>query len=60
MTVIADAFKSGYKKGWDKCREELCNKYNLNKKEVLAWENLNKDLDKFYDKSENHEEVGEQ
>lgn len=44
MTIIADAFKSGYKKGWDKCREELCNKYNLNKKEVLDWENSNKDL----------------
>ena len=23
MTVIADTFKSGYKKGWDKCREEI-------------------------------------
>jgi len=55
MTVIADAFRSGYKKGWDKCREEICKQYNLNEKEVFAWECSDKDLDKIYDKSEESE-----
>lgn len=52
MTIIADSFRSGYKKGWDKCREELCKTYNLNEKEVFAWECSDKNLDLLSEEGE--------
>lgn len=44
MNDIREAFQDGYMKGWDKCRENICEKYNLNKKDVMAWENSDKDV----------------
>lgn len=52
MTVIADAFRSGYKKGWDKCRDELCKEFDIDKEKAFAWECSDKDLDILSEESQ--------
>lgn len=33
------AHAEGFVVGWNKCRHLICERYNLNKDEVIAWEN---------------------
>lgn len=32
------AYAEGFISGWNKCRDILCKKYNLNEDEIIAWE----------------------
>ena len=44
MIDRAISFSEGWKLGWDKCRELMCKRYNLDEKEVIEWENRDKDI----------------
>lgn len=43
MKDIRQIFIDGYMVGWDKCREAICEQYNLNKEEVITWERSDED-----------------
>lgn len=44
MVQETRSYAEGYVSGWNKCRSKICKKYNLDKSEVMAWENSDEDV----------------